>query len=160
MCDYLKYERKFDKNNFDLEHNKITIGEYDERFRAIVDEIRADERTKNGKEQTLSDIHFQMEKPLSDKEIKSLQNAFGEIYERGKSDGYKKAENDYHTQTEKDRQSSYDCGYEKGKSDERRKFAEWLEKEDLLTLWHGDDDNETLSAEKVLEMYEKEQKNG
>lgn len=35
-------------------------------------------------------------------------------------------------------------------------FAEWLEKKDLLTLWHGDDDNETLSAEKVLKMYEKE----
>ncbi len=44
------------------------------------------------------------------------------------------------------------------RADERRKFAEWLEKKDLLTLWHGDDDYETLSAEKVLAMYEKEQK--
>lgn len=43
------------------------------------------------------------------------------------------------------------------RADAIRKFAEWLEKKDLLTLWHGDDDNETLSAEKVLNMYEKEQ---
>lgn len=131
MCDYLKYERKFDKNNFDLEHNKITIGEYDERFRAIVDEIRADERTKNGKEQTLSDIHFQMEKPLSDKEIKSLQNAFGEIYERGKSD-------------------------------ERRKFAEWLNENNYLHYVEYDEDKtivDTLNVDMLIEQYEKEQKN-
>lgn len=82
---------------------------------------RLKEIEQHEKEQTLSDIHFQMENPLSDKEIKSLQNAFGEIYERGKSDGYKKAENDYHTQTEKDRQSSYDCGYEQGKADGYKK---------------------------------------
>lgn len=44
------------------------------------------------------------------------------------------------------------------RADERRKFAEWLEKKDLLTLWHGDNDYETLNAEKVLAMYEKEQK--
>ena len=28
--------------------------------------------------------------------------------------GYSKAENDYHAQSEKDRQSSYDCGYDAG----------------------------------------------
>lgn len=46
MCDYLKYEREFDANDFDLEHNRITMREYDEQFRAIVDEIRADERER------------------------------------------------------------------------------------------------------------------
>ena len=30
--------------------------------------------------------------------------------------GYSKAENDYHAQSEKDRQSSYDCGYDVGYS--------------------------------------------
>lgn len=42
MSDYSKYERKFDWNLADLEHNKITIGEYEKQFRAIVDEIRTD----------------------------------------------------------------------------------------------------------------------
>lgn len=42
MSDYSKYERKFDWNLADLEHNKITIGEYEKQFRAIVDEIRED----------------------------------------------------------------------------------------------------------------------
>lgn len=44
------------------------------------------------------------------------------------------------------------------KTESVKEFAEWLEEKDLLTLWHGDDDNETLSAEKVLNMYKKEQK--
>lgn len=43
------------------------------------------------------------------------------------------------------------------RADERRKFAEWLEEKDLLTLWHGDDENETLGAEKVLKMYEEKE---
>lgn len=42
------------------------------------------------------------------------------------------------------------------KSETIRDFAEWLEECGLLTLWQGDY-CESLSAEKVLEMY-KEQK--
>lgn len=40
-----------------------------------------------------------------------------EYYVKGKADGYSRAENDYHKQTEKNRQSSYDCGYQQGKAD-------------------------------------------
>lgn len=45
------------------------------------------------------------------------EDAFNDGYEKGRADGYSQAENDYHKQTEKDRQSSYDCGYAKGKAD-------------------------------------------
>ncbi len=45
-------------------------------------------------------------------ELKAFkENKWTTIYFRR---GYKKAENDYHAQSEKDRQSSYDCGYEVG----------------------------------------------
>lgn len=43
-------------------------------------------------------------------------------YDKGRADGYSQAENNYHIQTEKDRQSSYNCGYQQG----AREFAEWL----------------------------------
>lgn len=41
-----------------------------------------------------------------------LGNAY--YYNLGRENGYSKAENDYYAQSEKDRQSSYDCGYEVG----------------------------------------------
>lgn len=40
-----------------------------------------------------------------------------ESYQKGRADGYSQAENDYHKKTEKDRQSAFDCGYEKGRED-------------------------------------------
>ena len=45
-------------------------------------------------------------------ELKAFkENKWTAIYFRR---GYSKAENDYYAQSEKDRQSSYDCGYEVG----------------------------------------------
>lgn len=44
----------------------------------------------------------------------------------GFNKGYSKAENDYHAQSEKDRQSSYDCGYEVGYSKSIDDFADRL----------------------------------
>lgn len=40
------------------------------------------------------------------------------------SKGYSKAENDYYAQSEKDRQSSYDCGYNKAIDDIREKLMQ------------------------------------
>ena len=60
--------------------------------------------------------HEQLVKWLEDyKQIKMLvpiEQALKTEYNKG----YSKAENDYHAQSEKDRQSSYDCGYEAGYS--------------------------------------------
>ena len=42
--------------------------------------------------------------------------------------GYSKAENDYHAQSEKDRQSSYDCGYDTGYSQSIDDFSEAVKK--------------------------------
>ena len=39
---------------------------------------------------------------------------FNEINSKCFNKGYSKAESDYHAQSEKDRQSSYDCGYDAG----------------------------------------------
>lgn len=58
--------------------------------------------------------HEQLAEWLEDyKQIKMLipiEQALKTEYNKG----YSKAENDYHAQSEKDRQSSYDCGYEIG----------------------------------------------
>lgn len=58
--------------------------------------------------------HEQLAKWLEDyKQIKMLvpiEQALKAEYNKG----YSKAESDYHVQSEKDRQSSYDCGYEVG----------------------------------------------
>ena len=43
---YEKYERAFDWNLSDLEHSKITVGEYEKKFDEIVDTIKADERVR------------------------------------------------------------------------------------------------------------------
>lgn len=48
------------------------------------------------------------------KELRELKA--GHLYAVAFNRGYLKAENDYHAQSEKDRQSSYDCGYELGYS--------------------------------------------
>lgn len=42
MYDYSKYERKFDWNTYDLNFNKISIGDYEKTIRKIVDEIKTD----------------------------------------------------------------------------------------------------------------------
>lgn len=52
-----------------------------------------------------------------------------EAEERGFSKGYSKAENDYHTQSENDRQGSYDCGYEVGYNKAIDDFVVEIEKE-------------------------------
>jgi len=44
-------------------------------------------------------------------------NCLSDAYELGRADGYSQAENDYHKQTEKDRQSAYDCGYQQVRAD-------------------------------------------
>lgn len=50
-------------------------------------------------------------------------------YQKGRADGYSQAENDYHKQTEKDRQVAYDCGYEQGIVDNYEKIrADMLDK--------------------------------
>ena len=41
---YEKYELAFDLNLSDFNHSKITVGEYEQKFDEIVDEIRADEK--------------------------------------------------------------------------------------------------------------------
>ena len=60
--------------------------------------------------------HEQLAEWLEDyKQIKMLvpiEQALKTEYNKG----YSKAENDYHAQSEKDRQSSYDCGYDAGYS--------------------------------------------
>ena len=60
--------------------------------------------------------HEQLAEWLEDyKQIKMLvpiEQALKAEYNKG----YSKAENDYHAQSEKDRQSSYDCGYDAGYS--------------------------------------------
>lgn len=44
-------------------------------------------------------------------------NCLSDAYELGRADGYRKAENDYFTKTQKDRENAYSCGYELGKAE-------------------------------------------
>lgn len=91
-------------------------------------------------------------------------------YQKGRADGYSQAENDYHTQTEKDRQSSYDCGYQQGKADGAREFAKWIcdgvtPKRNPFVNWMAletlrDGSHYGIEVEELLEEYEKEQNNG
>lgn len=55
------------------------------------------------------------------KELRELKASH--LYAVAFNRGYTKAENDYHAQSEKDRQSSYDCGYELGYSKAIDDFA-------------------------------------
>ena len=72
--------------------------------------------------------HEQLVKWLEDyKQIKMLipiEQALKAEYNKG----YSKAENDYYVQSEKDRQSSYDCGYEVGYSQSIDDFSEAVKK--------------------------------
>lgn len=47
-------------------------------------------------------------------ELKAYRTLDKTNFSDGYNAGYSKAENDYYAQSEKDRQSSYDCGYEIG----------------------------------------------
>ena len=60
--------------------------------------------------------HEQLAEWLEDyKQIKMLV-PIEQVLKTEYNKGYSKAENDYHAQSEKDRQSSYDCGYDAGYS--------------------------------------------
>lgn len=51
---------------------------------------------------------------MSEKDIgEPVKSMLKREYKRG----YQQAENDYYNQSEKDRQSSYDCGYQQGRTD-------------------------------------------
>ena len=72
--------------------------------------------------------HEQLAEWLEDyKQIKMLvpiEQALKTEYNKG----YSKAENDYYVQSEKDRKSSYDCGYEVGYSQSIDDFSEAVKK--------------------------------
>lgn len=52
-----------------------------------------------------------------EEECREMPPCILDAYNKGRADGYSQAENDYHKQTEKDRKSSYDCGYKQGRND-------------------------------------------
>lgn len=46
-------------------------------------------------------------------------------YNKGRADGYHKAENDYFENSQKDRTDAYNCGYEVGRIDAIDEFQKW-----------------------------------
>lgn len=89
-------------------------------------------------------------------ELKELRNiTSGHLYAVAFNRGYLKAENDYHAQSEKDRQSSYDCGYELGYSKAIDDFKEELFKNSERVRpvgWLGH--SEIVTCKKIYEIAE------
>lgn len=78
-------------------------------------------------------------KPSGEK--KPMPQRVYEAYQQGRADGYSKAENDYFSHSQKDREDAYNCGYDKGKADAideyngyRRKVIEITTTEDFRQL--------------------------
>lgn len=92
-------------------------------------------------------------------ELKAFkENKWTAIYFRR---GYKKAENDYYVQSEKDRKSSYDCGYEVGYSQSIDDFSEAVKKlivdSSVIRFKDIDEIAEQLKAGGENENYNKEE---
>ena len=80
--------------------------------------------------------HEQLAEWLEDyKQIKMLV-PIEQVLKTEYNKGYSKAENDYHAQSEKDRQSSYDCGYDAGYNRDIDDFVNAC-KEDILCQSFG-----------------------
>ena len=93
--------------------------------------------------------HEQLAEWLEDyKQIKMLvpiEQALKTEYNKG----YSKAENDYYVQSEKDRQSSYDCGYEVGYAKAIDDFAELVKEMYAFTILEEEQLNEIAKQLKV-----------
>lgn len=93
--------------------------------------------------------HEQLAEWLEDyKQIKMLvpiEQALKTEYNKG----YSKAENDYYAKSEKDRQSSYDCGYDAGYSKAIDDFAELVKEMYAFTILEEEQLNEIAKQLKV-----------
>lgn len=88
-------------------------------------------------------------------------NCLSDAYELGKADGYHSAETDYFKHTEKDRQDSFNCGYEQGVKEAFTKAIEAIELAKLdnnirSTDWYFGLDE---AAEIIAKLQNKENKN-
>jgi hypothetical protein len=75
---------------------------------------------------------------------KQAQELIEQAYQRG----YKKAEEDYHIQSEKDRDSSYQCGYEYGIEQGRNQAWDAVRK--IFNEFSGDELREVFGKETTL----------
>ena len=81
-----------------------------------------------------AEYHEQIAEWLEELKTIKSDDFTDDLLNMGFTKGYSKAETDYHAQSEKDRQSSYDCGYGIGYKQAIDDFAEKLKRENKETI--------------------------